>query len=59
MLLRSLRQLDKQLPEKLRKRQGYCYYELELTNDKKADYLSVYVQDEQRGENNELTLWFA
>lgn len=55
----QLRQLDKQLPEKLRKRQGYCYYELELTNDKKADYLSVYVQDEQLGENHELTLWFT
>jgi predicted component of type VI protein secretion system len=54
----QLRQLDKP-PNNVRKRQGYCYYELELTNDKKADYLSVYVQDEQRGENHELTLWFA
>jgi type VI secretion system protein ImpJ len=52
------RQLD-QLPNNVRKRQGYLYYELLETNEMETDYLSVYVKDVPLGENHELTLWFT
>jgi len=57
----SLHQLN-QLPEPLQQRQTYQYYQLHNTNqlNLNGDYLSIYVQNQQQlGQNHELTLWFA